>query len=45
MSEEAKNFLPITDIIVKTAVSAAKTASSITEREQDSMEVIEKPMG
>ena len=38
-------FLPITDIIVKTAVSAAKTASSITEREQDSMEVIEKPMG
>ena len=38
-------FLPITDIIVKTAVSAAKTASSITDREQDSMEVIEKPMG
>ena len=37
--------LPITDIIVKTAVSAAKTASSITEREQDSMEVMEKPMG
>ena len=37
--------IPITDIIVNTAVSAAKTASCNTDGEQESIEVIEKPIG
>ena len=42
---ELQFYIPITDIIVNTAVSAADTASCNTEGEQDSMEVIEKPIG
>ena len=37
--------LPITDKRVETAVSAASVASSNTDFEHDSMEVMEKPVG
>ena len=36
---------PITDKSVETAVSAASVASSKTDLEHDSMEVMEKPVG
>ena len=36
---------PITDMRVDTAVSVATMASCKMEEEQDSMEVMEKPMG
>ena len=45
MTRFQKLNIPITDIIVNTAVSAAKTASCNTDGEQESIEVIEKPIG
>ena len=41
----AQSNLPITDKRVETAVSAASVASSSTDLEHDSMEVMEKPVG
>ena len=40
-----ENHSPITDMSVETAVSVALTASSKTDGEQDSMEVMENPSG